>query len=875
MEPFGVLLRKLRIDARLTQEELANAAQLSYRSISDLERGVNLTPRRETARLLADALHLSGADRAAFEAAARGRAPAATSPVHSPGTGTVAAATRALPRDVVSFTGRERELAYLMETLTAAADSGDVLSICAIGGMAGIGKTALAIHAAHRIAPRFPDGQIFLSLHGHTPGQRPVDPADALASVLQASGIPSPQIPAGLEQRVWMWRDHLAGRRMLLVLDDACGHEQITPLLPGTGGSVVLVTSRSHLTALEGAYTVSLDILRPDDAAALLVRLAVRPGSVADDSEVRDIIRLCGYLPLAVGMIARQLHHHPAWTPGVLARDLAAARDRLEFMQAENVSVAAAFDLSYQDLSPGQQRLFRRLGLHPGIDIDAYAAAALDDASLVAVRRHLAGLYDLYLLAEPAYGRYRMHDLIAEHARVLAATDEVPDREAALDRLLDYYLFTSRISSRQYARRSASGPPSTSARMPAHVPDLSDPRDAAACRLACSACIHAATIRAASCGRPGYAIDIPAAVHGYLRHHGNWAQALTLHETALEAARQTGDLQAQASALTDIGDIYFRAGNYQLATISLATALGFHRSQGNQLGEANALCIMGYLQHLAGSNSAAEATLSNSLELYLRIGDHLGQAGALAYLSRVQLAVGNYQAAEAGLKRALELSTGEGIVKAGLHFFLGTAQRAAGNYDAASVNLTIALEAQGRIGNPHGEAEALRELGYIQHATGDFTAATASLTHALKIYRSLGTPRGEAEVLQYLGKVRHRMGEYAEAADSYALALGLYRRIGYLLGEAEVLNAIGDLLLTTGATREARARCERACAIAVSIGSLPQEAQALESIGLCLISEQQSEEAVVPLRRALEIYERIGSPNANRVCRALVEFTSQ
>jgi len=860
------------MDARLTQEELARAAQLSYRSISDLERGVNLTPRKETARLLADALHLSGADRAAFEAAARGRMPVATSPAYPLGAGTVAAATRALPRDVASFTGRERELAYLVATLTDAADSGGVLNICAIGGMAGIGKTALAVHAAHRLASQFPDGQIFLSLHGHTPGKRPVDPADALASMLQASGIPSPQIPAGLEQRVWMWRDHLASKRMLLVLDDASGHEQITPLLPGTGGSVVLVTSRRHLTALEGAHMVSLDLLPPGDAAALLVRLAARPGTAADESEVQDIIQLCGYLPLAVGMIARQLHHHPAWALGVLARDLAAARDRLEFMQAENVSVAAAFDLSYQDLSLDQQRLFRHLGLHPGTDIDAYAAAALDDSNLMAARRNLVGLYDLYLLAEPAYGRYRMHDLITEHARVLAATDAVPDREAALDRLLDYYLYTSRITSRQYARRAASGLPSTSGRVPAYLPDLSDPKDAAAWMQAEQANLHAAAICAASNGRPGYAIDIPAAVHGYLRHHGNWAQVLMLHETALEAARQTGDLQAQASALTDIGDIYFRAGNYQLATANLTKALELHRGEGNQLGEANVLSILGYLQYLTVNNDVADTTLTTAFELFSRIGDHLGQAGTVAYLSRVQLAVGSYQAAEAGLTRALELSIGNGIVKAGLHFFLGTAQHAAGNYAAANVNLTIALEAQGRIGNPHGEAEALRELGYIQQATGDFTAAMASLTRALEIYRGLGTPRGEAEVLHYLGKARYGMRQYAEAADSYALSLGIYQRIGYLLGEAEVLNATGELLLAVGAAQEAQAHCEQARVIAVSIGSLPQEAQALESMGLCFASKQQFGEAVTRLRRALEIYEKVSSPNASRVREVLAEF---
>ena len=189
-----------------------------------------------------------------------------------------------------------------------------VVGIHAIGGMAGIGKTAFAVHAAHRLAGRFPGGQIFLPLHGHTPGQQPVDPADALASLLLTMGVPAGQIPAGMEARMALWRDRLAEKQLLLILDDAVDSEQVRPLLPGTGGSVVLVTSRRHLSALEDATAISLDTLAPEAAAGLLVRLAGRPGLTQDDPAVGEMIRLCGYLPLAIGMVARQLHHHPAWT---------------------------------------------------------------------------------------------------------------------------------------------------------------------------------------------------------------------------------------------------------------------------------------------------------------------------------------------------------------------------------------------------------------------------------------------------------------------------------------------------------------------------------------------------------------------------------
>lgn len=326
-------------------------------------------------------------------------------------------------------------------------------------------------------------------------------------------------------------------------------------LLPGTAGTLVLITSRRHLTALEDSEVISLDTLPPDDAAALLVRLAARPDLAPDDDAAREITRLCGNLPLAVGMLARQLHHHPAWTAAGLAADLAAARDRLALMQAENLSVAAAFDLSYQELTLDRQRLFRRLGLHPGTDIDDYAAAALDSSDLATARRNLAGLYDHYLFTEPARGRYRMHDLIGEHARVLAAADPVVDRDAALARLLDYYLHTTSTASRHLIRRTPAGPPAVTVVPPDHAPDLTARKDAAIWMHAERVNLHASAVFAATHGQPGYAIAIPAAMHGYLRQQGKWDQVLAVHQVALDTAIQTKDHQAEANALTDVGDI--------------------------------------------------------------------------------------------------------------------------------------------------------------------------------------------------------------------------------------------------------------------------------------------------------------------------------
>jgi hypothetical protein len=411
-----------------------------------------------------------------------------------------------------------------------------VVSVHAIGGMAGIGKTTFAVHAAHRLAGSFPDGQFFLPLHAHTPGQRPVDPADALASLLLTAGVPAAQIPPGVDGRAARWRDQMAGKKVLLVLDDAAGHQQVWPLLPGTPGSLVLITSRRRLSALEDAAVVSLDTLAPGEAAGLLARLAGRADVAAGDAGVGELAALCGYLPLAIGMAGRQLAHHPAWTPADLAADLAGARNRLELMAAENLSVAAAFGLSYADLDHAQQQLFRRLGVHPGPDIDAYAAAALDGTGVAAARRHLEALYDQHLITEPARGRYRFHDLIREHARTMAAADDPAARDGAATRLLDYYLHTARAASRHIPSLTIAEDPAPPGRPSASAPPVSTPRQAADWLEAERANLHAAASYAAATAQPRYAVSIPAAMAGFLATRGYWDQGLVLHQAALAAS---------------------------------------------------------------------------------------------------------------------------------------------------------------------------------------------------------------------------------------------------------------------------------------------------------------------------------------------------
>ena len=859
---FGAMLRQLRVQAGLTQEELAEAARLSPRSVSDLERGIHLTARKDTARLLADALGLTGPARTAFEAAARGRAP--VDAVSTAGvTGGVAAVTRTLPRDVASFTGREAELRELM---AASADgAGSVLGIHALGGMAGVGKTALAVHAAHRLAPRFPDGQIFLPLHGHTPGQQPVDPADALASLLLMVGVAAEQLPPGLEARMALWRDRVAGQHLLLLLDDAAGSDQVRPLLPGSGLGLVLVTSRRHLTALEDARSVSLDTLPPRDAAELLVRLAARPGLNPRDAAVATITRLCGYLPLAIGMVARQLHHHPAWTAAGRAAELASARDRLELMATENLSVAAAFNLSYADLAGDQQRLFRRLGLHPGADIDGYAAAALDGTDLAAARRGLEALYDQYLITEPAQGRYRLHDLIREHARALAGRlDPDGDRDGAMARLLDYYQHTAGRADALIARQARPGPAPAVGAIPAAVPVLAGREQALGWARAERASLLACLDHATGTGQHARVIALTAALAGLLRHDGPWADAITRHTAAVQAARHLGDRLGQAGALSNLGDVRRLTGEYPAAAEAQEQALGLYRDLGDRLGRANALSDLGDVRCLTGEYPAAAQALEQALDIYRDLGDRLGQANALRYLGDVRRLTDDYPTAAQLLEQALDIyrDLGDRHGQANALRYLGYVQRMTGDYPAAAKAQEQALDIYRDLGDRLGQANALNRVGDVRRLTGDYLAAAQAQEQALDIYRDLGDRHGQANALSNLGDVRRLTGEYPAAAQALEQALRIYRDLGDRGGVAEALNERGTLHRVSGELAQAQGCHQQALELARAIASSWDEAHALAGLGRCAMATGYAAQAGVLLAQALEIFQRIGAAEA-------------
>jgi DNA-binding SARP family transcriptional activator/tetratricopeptide (TPR) repeat protein len=747
-----------------------------------------------------------------------------TAAADGPGTGTrpysAPGVRYSLPPDTAAFTGRRAELERITAAVTEAAGTGGVVAIHAIGGMPGVGKTALAVHAAHLLKDRFPDRQLFLSLHGHTPGREPVTPGAALAGLLAAAGVDARYLPADLDGRAALWRDKMAGQQALLVLDNAASSAQVTPLLPGSEGCLVLVTSRRHLGDLPGAAPVLLEALPPREAREMFARLA--PRAAASPEAVEELTELAGFLPLAVSLLARVYARHPSWTLADLAAE---TRARILTLAAENDNVAAAFAVSYRHLDPARQELFRRLGLHPGPVIDGYAAAALAGCSLEEAAGQLDALHGEGLLNEAGRRRYGMHDLIRRYARDLAATDPAATREQALDRLLDYYQHTATLADTLLARQARTTSPARSPQAPpAEVPQITDSIQALAWGRAERASLLACLDHATAAGQHVRVVALTAAIAALLRHDGPWTSAITRHTTAVKAARHLGDRLGQANALTNLGDVRRLTGDYGAAAVALEEALGISRDIGNRGGEANALIDLGNARRMSGDYGAAAVALEEALGIYRDIGDRLGQSNALSNLGDVGSVTGDYGAAAAALEEALDIYRD--------------------------------------IGNRGGEANALMSLGIVRGTTGDPRGAAAVLEEALDIYRDIGNRGGEPNALMSLGVVRRMTGDSRGAAVALEEALGIYRDISDRGGEAEALNETGTLHRVRGDPGQAAEYHRQALDLAREITSPWDEAHALAGLGRCALAGGRTADAIAMLRQARDIFQRIGAAEA-------------
>ena len=738
-------------------------------------------------------------------------------------TGTASDAPRQLPAAAQHFIGRRTELDELTGLLDEVDVSGGTVVISAIDGMAGIGKTALAVHAAHRLAEKFPDGQLFLDLHGYTQGYAPRPAAEALEVFLRALGVPPERIPKEGEQAAALYRQRLAGTRTLIVLDNAAAEAQVRPLLPGAAGCLVLVTSRRRLKGLDDAHVVSLDLLAVGDAVALLGAVAGPDRVPEDGSLAGEVAQLCGYLPLALRIAAALLRHRPAWSLEQLAGLLREPQRRVPALSDGDRDLGTVFDLSYRSLSADLRRAFRCLGLVPGPDLDAYAAAALTGADPDVAARLLEELVDHNLLIEYAPGRYRLHDLLRAHARALAGEER--DGDSALGRLLHYYAHTAQsasISIARYPRPAPEGPP------PGHVPVLASAEAARAWLRTEHPNLDAAFTHAHATALHGHALALAAGLAEILRTDGPYARALDLHHAAAETAGRHGSPAARADALTDLGRMRRLTGDLAGAGDTLCQALEIHRTTGDRSGEATVLTDLGHVWRLSGDLAGAGDTLCQALEIHRTIGNRSGKAYALT---------------ELGIVRQLT-----------------------GDLAGAGDFLSEALEIYRTIGNPSGEAYTLTELGTTRRLTGDLTGAGDALLLALEIYHATGHDAGEAYTLTELGTVRRLTGDLTGATDALSHALEIHRTTGNRSNEAWALNHYAAALAAGGDLPGALALYQQALAMNRELNKPDDEAISLEGIAEYHLATGDLVQGAVHLRQAAEIYQRLGmGPDARRV----------
>ncbi|MBT2228200.1 tetratricopeptide repeat protein [Nonomuraea sp. NEAU-A123] len=765
-----------------------------------------------------------------------------------------------LPRDVQDFTGRETELNQLYAVLDR---SPSAVVIEAIDGMAGIGKTALAIHAAHRLKDRYPDGRWYLHLRAHDPHQPPLDPAEGLDALLRLLGEDPRRIPEALEPRAALWRAWLANRRILIVLDDAAGADQVRPFLPGAPGCLVLVTSRRRLAGLEGARPLPLDALAPPEAA-LLFRRIVGQDRQLDAGDVNRLVHLCGYLPLAVTIMANKLRHRPARGVGDLVAKLSRSRDRLAEMRAGDRDLVTAFELSYRELSPERRHAFRRLGLHVGADLTAGAAAALIGCDLARAERILEELIDRHLVEEPDSGRVRFHDLLRAYAGERAAEEE-PAEELwrAVHRLLDFYLHTADQADRAlypHRRRAAVDV----AHPPSDLSSVSDPRSAAewlrAERINLVMCVRHSAER----GFPEHAVRLSQAVATYLERSAHWEDAARVHELARRACQEVGDREGEARVELELSLVRSRTGHYAEAFEHAVNGLGAFRALDDRRGEADALDHLALVHWLSGRNREALAYAEEALALFRAVGDRHGEGNALLHAGIALSSLRRTEEAVAFFESSLEIveEIGDVATKAMLLNNFGELHLNRGDHREALRLFRDALAMMREEGWRQNEAVALNNVAGVMVHEGRRDEALHFYREALSIYRETGDRRNEADALSNIGSMYLDTGLTAEALIHFQKALAISGDIGDAYETARALQRIGDTQQAGGQFVLARETYERALSLARDVADPSLVAGSLQRLGESLLHIHGRSAAEGVWREALGIFERLGAPEA-------------
>ncbi|WP_327087434.1 helix-turn-helix domain-containing protein [Nonomuraea sp. NBC_01738] len=746
---FGPLLRSLRQAAQMTIEELSHASGVSVRAIGDMERGVSRGPQKRTVGSLADALRLGDRQRAELVEAARAGRPRVSVPT-MPG-------ACELPREAGDFTGRAFELEQL-QALAEQAKGGEAAIVATLSGTAGIGKTALAVHAARRMAEAFPDGRFYVDLRGMD--SAPLPAGSALSRLLKALGVAEQRMPSDLVEQGELYRTLMSDRRCLVVLDNAADEDQVEPLLPASGPGMTIVTSRRALTGLKGAHQLPLAELSGQEAAGLLRAIVGTERTEGDPDSVAELARLCGHLPLAVRIAGNRLQSRPGWTIGQLAGRLLNEERRLEALAVGDLAIAAAFALSYRQVSGTARIVFRRAALAAAPEFGVPLAAVLAQVDLAEAEDALEELVELGLLASPYSGRYVFHDLVRLYARAQVEQEESGEaRLAACSRMEDWLLGVAVVAGRWFEPEYGAPPPEWRSLV------ALDSRQQAGDWLQSESTAWLEALRSAT-GRGEHAtvVEVAASMHWFASTWSRWGHWREVFELSAGAAHAMGD-QGQEAAQLNLLSWALSAceGRMREAEETALRALDLAREAGDIHQQGWALSHASWAIQGDPANLERELDyIGRAADLLLRAGDLEGypeartaQVHALRRAGRVEEALERNLALVATLR-----DPGYGGTPAYISYSLGATLALRGSIYLGIQRWEEALDAYRQAlpelgAHPAANtAEALattqRRIGTVLRHLGRIEEARQAFTEAARLYEEAGAAEQVAEVIKEL-----------------------------------------------------------------------------------------------------------------------------
>ncbi|TWP46976.1 tetratricopeptide repeat protein [Lentzea tibetensis] len=645
-----------------------------------------------------------------------------------------------LPLEVRGFAGREPQLKDLDALLAQVNGPSPTALVAVLSGSAGVGKTALAVHWARRVAGEFPDGQLYVNLRGYDPSGLVTSSADAVRGFLDALGVPPQGIPVGADAQAALFRSLLAERRMLIVVDNARDAGQVRPLLPGAPGCLVVVTSRDQLSSLvgvEGAYPLTLGVLTDDETRQLLAFRLGADRIAAEPRAADEIGTRCARLPLALVVVAARAATHPLFSLRELAAELGDSRERLDALAGGDpaADVRAVFSWSYRTLTPEAARVFRLLGLHQGPDVSLAAAASLAGLPVREARHLLGELARAHLIVEHVPARYAFHDLLRAYAAELAQhTDSTVQRTAALRRTLDHYLHTAhRAAVVLHPHRDPIELPPLDPRV---TPESLDNHHLAVVWFSKEhAVLIAALHQAARHGFDRHTWALAWTLHTYFNRRGHWHDWAAVWQVGVEAATRLADPRARAIAHRGLSWAHVLLTRFDEATVQLLHALELWAEVGDLLGQADVHLDLGRGMALQGRFAEARHHARQALELYESVDHRGGLAFALNNVGMAHIELGDHERGLACCRESLALHK--------------------------------------EVGNRDGEAGAWDSVGYAYHHLGDHAGAIHGYQHALDLYRDLGDRYEVAATLRNLGDSKHSAGDVAGALGAWRESLSI------------------------------------------------------------------------------------------------------